>query len=162
MSFPSDVLAERAAAIRERKRRERWSVVMLAAQQAERDALAERLKLAFPDIPQGEVLRLWRLATTLTDKLLDACRRGDPKLEASADDYTSLFVQESFAAGTMMHVVRTDRGYDAILTAMARSYNDVGQEFSIRHLPAPEWRREYQDPRSRVTATAPTPPDDDA
>ena len=161
MPFAPDVLAERAAAIQERERKARWSAVMIATQQAEREALAEWLKVEFPDIPQDHALRLWKLATTLTDKLIAACRRGDSLLKASDDEYTSLFVEESFAAGTMMRVVRTDRDYGTVLDTMARNYNDVGQVFTIEHLAAPEWRREYQDPRSRVTATAPTPSDEE-
>lgn len=160
MPFAPGVLAERATAIRERQRKARWSVVMAATQQAEREALAERLKVEFPDVPQHHTLRLWKLATTLTDRLIDACRRGDSPLEVSDDEYTSLFVEESFAPGTMMYVVRTDRDYATVLTAMAKSYNDIGQAFTIKHLAAPEWRREYQDPRSRVTATAPAPSDE--
>lgn len=150
MPFTSGDIARRREVLAKRGAADALARAKYAEVELERQRTVAMLEREYSSIPLGDAVRLWDIATQLTRQLVNQFIHGEDRLESEQDDWVSLFVQQrSPYAG----VAEVDKGYAAVLTQMARQYNDISQTLTIRVLARGELNQDYHGPRARVTAT---------
>ena len=177
MGFTEEQTAKRAKAQAKQARAAAKVEAERLAREHELDKLKERLGCEYPDVPTGDALQLWSIASCLTTDLIGSYESGAAKLRASTLEWKSLFYElrpvdgnRKDAAMTRRYPSRSqrmlygpgnyrrcDKGYAAVLTAMARSIQDIGQTFRLRDAGMSSANRDRRNPKVEVVCTAPCP-----
>lgn len=177
MGFTKEQTAKRTEAQAKKARLAAAAEAERLAREHELDKLKDRLGCEYPDVPTGDALQLWSVASRLTMDLIGSYESGAAKLRASTLEWKSLFYElrlvdgnRKDAAMTRRHPSRSqrmlygpgnyrrcDKGYAAVLTAMARSIQDIGQTFRLRDAGMSSANRDRRNPKVEVVCTAPCP-----
>lgn len=184
MGFTDEQIAARLATQREKARLEAEAEAERLERERARIELNTKLASEYPAVPVDDAVKLWSIATQLTQQLVAQFTDDAPQLRAQLEEWRSLFydtrpvsAREQHERDSMRSMIgrqnRTaryyrslglgdyedfDLGYTAVLEQMARSIQDIGQTFALEHIrPACHGPRASLEPQARVICTAPLP-----
>jgi hypothetical protein len=150
MPFTADQTVQRQAVIEEETKKAERKRQQEAERESLKTELNNRLKRDYPQLPEYDRGRLWNCAASLTNGLVSQYTKGDEVLKCEILAWAALF------RGELGDRREEAEKRLAILTQMARSYNDIGQTFSIVYVGNSELPhgQKSSDPQVRVICTA--------